>query len=107
MNKSDIKKLLSNMCCSECKKDFDEESIVILRNEKDLIVIQIVCSNCGKSFGIAFLGTAGVKGDENKPLEFQTCPKPIDYDDVIEAHNFIDKLEKDWSKYIPDELKNK
>ncbi len=106
MNKSEIKKLLSNMCCSQCGKDFDEESIIIVRREESLIVIQIVCSNCKKSFGIAILGTAGIKNGEDKPLEFQECPEPINYDDVIDAHNFIDKLEKDWSRYIPPELKN-
>ena len=44
--------------------------------------------------------------EEDGPLEFQECPLPISYDDVLDAHHFIDKLEKDWNKYIPDELKN-
>ena len=29
----------------------------------------------------------------------------ICYDDVLDAHNFFSKLEDDWQKYIPDELK--
>ncbi len=106
MKKSEIKNLLSNMCCSVCKNDFNEESICIIREEKNLLVLQIVCLNCGKSFGIALLGNADIKENKDTPLEFQQCPQPINYDDVLDAHNFIDKLEKDWNKYIPDELKH-
>ncbi len=109
MDKSIIKKLLSGLCCNVCKHDFDEESIIIKRAEKNLMVIQIVCPECGKSFGIALLGIGSVAlkdKDSETALEIQPTPMPITYDDVLDAHKFIDKLEKDWSKYIPDEFKN-
>ena len=106
MNKSEIKNLLSNMCCSECKQDFNEQSVNIERSEENLLVLRIKCQNCGKSFGLALLGNVGAKSNNDSPLEFQDCPLPINYDDVLDAHHFINKLEKDWSKYIPDELKN-
>jgi len=109
MNKAKLKKLFSGMCCNVCKHDFDEDAIFIKREEKNLLVLQIICPECGKSFGIALLGSDSVGVKEDKPddaLVFQECPKPISYDDVLDAHHFIDKLEKDWSKYIPDELKN-
>ncbi len=107
MKKSKIKKLLDNMCCSVCHHDFDENSISIKREEEDLLVLQIVCSECGKSFGLALLGTDSIslKEDNDDPLTFQECPLPINYDDVLDAHNFIDKLEKDWTKYIPEDFK--
>lgn len=106
MKKSKLKKLLSNMCCSVCGHDFDEAAINIKREEENLIVMQIVCSECGKSFGIALLGADenSIKEDDNA-LTFQECPAPINYDDVLDAHNFIDKLEKDWTKYIPENFK--
>lgn len=109
MNKNELVKLFSSMCCSVCKHDFDEDAIIIKRQEKNLLVLQIICPECGKSFGIALLGTnsIGVKQEvEEDALAFQECPLPISYDDVLDAHHFIDKLEKDWTKYIPDELKN-
>ncbi|MBE7704341.1 MAG: hypothetical protein E7Z90_00855 [Cyanobacteria bacterium SIG29] len=106
MNKSKLKALFSNMCCSACGHDFEEDSFFIKREEKSLIVLQVVCAECGKSFGLAFLGIGSVDIKDEKPLEFQPCPMPISYDDVLDAHHFIDKLEKDWNKYIPDELKN-
>ena len=108
MKKSKINKLFENMCCSVCKHDFDESAITIKRENDDLLILQIVCSECGKNFGLAFLDT-GDKTSNNKKedeaLEFQQCPTPINLDDVLDGHNFIDKLEKDWTKYIPDDFK--
>lgn len=107
MDKGIIKTLFSGLCCNVCKHDFDENSIFIKRQEKNLLVLQIICPECGKNFGIALLGVNNIAVKENdKALEIQECPLPISYDDVLDAHQFIDKLEKDWSKYIPDELKN-
>lgn len=108
MEKAKIKKLFSGLCCSVCRHDFDEDAIFIKREEKNLLVLQVVCPECGKSFGLALLGTGAlsVKDVVDEPLEFQPCPMPISYDDVLDAHHFIGKLEKDWNKYIPDELKN-
>lgn len=109
MDKSKLKKLFSGLCCSVCKHDFDEEAIFIKREEKNLLVLQIICPECGKSFGLALLGTGALSVKDEKDdetLEIQECPLPISYDDVLDAHHFIDKLEKDWTKYIPDELKN-
>ncbi|MBQ4124088.1 hypothetical protein IJD44_10295 [bacterium] len=107
MDKRKFKKLFSGFCCSVCKHDFDEDSIFIKREEKNLIVLQIVCSDCGKNFGLAILGDnpIEIKNKEDDELVIQECPLPISYDDVLDAHNFIDKLEKDWNKYIPDDLK--
>lgn len=106
MNKSNIEKLFSNLCCSNCKHDFDKDSIIIKREEKGLLVLQIVCSNCGKSFGLALLGTGNISVKEDDALTIQDCPQPISYDDVLDAHEFINKLDYDWSKYIPEDLKN-
>ena len=111
MKKSKFKKLLSGMCCSVCGRDFDEDSVTVLRggeenNSDGLFVLKIRCAECGKSFGIAFLGTGEESIKDDDPLEFKPCPAPVSYDDVLDAHNFIDKLEKDWTKYIPDNLKN-
>lgn len=110
MNKSTLKKMFSQLCCSECRHDFDDDSIKILREEKGLYVIQVVCNNCKKAFGIAFLGfdPLCVKSDNESDLalEIQDGPPPINYDEVIEAHKFIQNLEHDWQKHIPSEFKD-
>ena len=106
MKKSTLKKLFSEFCCSACKQDFNEESIKVKREEKDLLVLQVVCQNCGKSFGLAFLGTNTIKEKEDSAFQMVDCPLPISYDDVLNAHEFIDNLQKDWTKYIPENLKD-
>jgi hypothetical protein len=105
MNKSKLKKLFSGLCCSVCKHDFDEEAISIKREEKNLLVVQVVCPDCGKNFGLALIGTNSIDVKEDDEFVIQDCPLPISYDDVLDAHHFIDKLEKDWNKYIPDDFK--
>jgi len=97
--KKKLEKLFSNLCCSQCKNGFDENSIIVKREEDGLSVISLECKHCGKNFGVAFLGFSGI--DVKEPLEVVEGPEPISYDDVIDAHRFIEKLEKDWTKYLP------
>src|SRR5574344_721457 len=103
--KKNLKKMFSNLCCSVCKSDFDEDSIKLVRNEDGLQVVRLVCQKCGKSFGIAFLGLNdnNFKNDDDTVFEVQEGPEPIDYDDVIDAHRFIKNLAEHWKDYIPKE----
>lgn len=94
-----LKILFDNLCCSQCKAGFDEDSIEIKRRELGLLVTHLVCRNCGKSFGVAFLGLSGL--DIKEPLEVQQGPEPINYDDVIDAHRFIKNLDEHWQNYLP------
>jgi hypothetical protein len=94
--------LFSNLCCSHCKSGFDEDSVTIKREEAGLIVFNLACKRCGKNFGAAFLGFSGLELQENAaPLEVQEGPEPISYDDVLDAHRFIQELEGDWQKHLP------
>ena len=110
MDKKIVNLLFSDMCCSECKADFTDDSVFVLRKEKNLNVIQIVCQNCGKTFGIALLGGCEEKSEvaqtrENLALQIQDGPDAICYDDVIDAHNFFKNLDENWEQYIPENLK--
>ena len=109
MKKSEIKKLFENMCCSSCGNDFEESSFSILREEECFCVIQVICIHCNKSFGLAFLGYKPLeeKEKEFEPLDIIEGLPPISYDDVINAHNFIKKMDKDWTKHIPKDFKTK
>jgi len=112
MDKLKIKQLFADLCCSNCKSDFSEESIQILREEQGLFVIQIVCTKCKKSFGLAFLGLDSINlksedvEDSDLKLQMQEGPDAISADDVIDAHKFISTMDSDWSKYIPEDFKN-
>ena len=41
MNKKIINMLFSDMCCSECKADFTDDSVFVLRKEKNLTVEEL------------------------------------------------------------------
>lgn len=105
-----IQKLFSGLCCSACGSSFDENSISVLREEDGLLVLNIVCSECKKSFGVAVLGFDPIafkdEACDDDILEPVELPAPVSYDDVLDAHNFISSLESDWMKYIPDKYKN-
>lgn len=111
MDKLKITKLFADLCCSECKHDFTEESIAILRQEHGLYVVQVTCEHCDKSFGLAFLGLESITlkpgevKDEYLRLTIQEGPDPISADDVLNAHKFIQNMDSDWSKHIPEEFK--
>lgn len=98
-----LKTLFSNLCCSVCKNSFDEDSIIIKREEAGLSVVNLVCQNCGKNFGVAFLGFSDIeiKNENELPLEVQEGPEPITYDDVIDAHRFIRSLDEHWADHLP------
>ncbi len=100
--KKKLKILFDNLCCSQCKNGFDENSITIKREENGLLVTNLQCQHCGKNFGIAFIGFSDLSVKNPEPLEVQEGPEPISYDDVIEAHRFIKNLDGDWHKYLPD-----
>ena len=93
-----LRVLFDNLCCSVCKNGFDEDSFEIKRNEDGLLVTHLVCKNCGKSFGVAFVGLSDI--DIKEPLEVMQGPDPIDYDDVIDAHRFIQNLDEHWQDYL-------
>lgn|SRR5574344_886281 len=105
-----ISALFKDLCCSVCKSDFDESSIDIMRHEdengEEMIVFKLTCQNCGKSFGVAFLGLSDISlksfSEDDLTLHIKDGLAPINEDDVIDAHNFIKKMDKDWKKFIDD-----
>ena len=108
--KRKIATLFKELCCSACKSDFDEKSISIMREEKtedeEMIVLRLTCQQCGKSFGVAFLGISDFElkdySDDELTLHVQEGANPISTDDVLDAHKFIKKLDKNWQKFIAD-----
>lgn len=108
--KRKIATLFRELCCSACKADFDEKSVSIMREEKtpdeEMLVCRLTCQSCGKSFGVAFLGISDLDlknySEDELALQVQTGPNPISTDEVLDAHKFIKKLDKNWQKFISD-----
>ncbi len=106
MKKRKVAVLFKELCCSACKADFDENSVTIMREDDELMVFRLACQNCGKSFGVAFLGLSDFElknySDEDLTLKVQESENPITADEVLDAHKFIKKLDKDWEKFLSD-----
>ncbi len=89
--KNAIKSLLSKLCCSFCKNDFDFDSIRVKSKEGEVYSCNLICQKCGKNFGdIVLKYNKSLK--IHRPLEIVDGPAPINADDVLDAHNFIKKM---------------
>ncbi|MBP7211493.1 hypothetical protein KBA27_01530 [bacterium] len=102
--KRKLTKLFANMCCSKCGSDFKEDSFKIMREEDSMFVFRTICQNCGKSFGVAFLGISDIKvkdeNDSNQTLNVIETPRPIDENEVIDAHEYIKDFDNNWKTFI-------
>ncbi len=108
-----INYFFSQIKCSACHEFFKEDSIHLIRQESNNIVVRITCSNCKKDLGLAILGIdkAEYKNSlklskesleiEDMPISINNDTEPINYDDVIKAHEFFSGLDKDWAKHLP------
>ncbi|MBD5401724.1 hypothetical protein HDR58_02825 [bacterium] len=87
----EIKTLFSGLCCSRCKNEFTNNSIKILEQDCDILLCSLSCEKCGKDFG-EIIFNYNRKSKHHTRLEIVEGPPPIDYNDVIEAHRFIRKM---------------
>ncbi len=88
LSPKDVKALLANLCCSQCKNEFSINSIKFLEQDCDILLCSLSCEKCGKDFGEVVFNF-NRKADKHLPLEIVDGPEPISYDDVIDAHKFI------------------
>lgn len=107
-NADSIKLFFSKMKCTRCENYFEDDDIEILREEGNYTVVRIHCEHCQKNIGIAILGIDKDKlhnaMEMHQPDMEQDLP-PIDYEDVLKAHDFFQNLGDDWLKFIPAEYK--
>ena len=108
-----INDFFSQVKCSQCHEFFKEDSVHLVRQEANNIVVRIACTHCGKNLGLAILGidraeyknslkfSEDTAKKSDMPLSINAEESPITYDDVIEAHHFFSRLGDDWAKHLP------
>lgn len=96
LHKKNIKQLLPKVACSKCKTEYD--ALELVRQEDGLLVLRVKCS-CGKGFGMALLGLDLSELSESLE-DVGEVQKPIDYDDVLDAHKYFKDIDANWSKFI-------
>ena len=96
-----IKKLFADLCCSECGAEFDENSVSILREEEGLLVLQVICNNCQKSFGVAILGfnpTSFADKDEVALEELREAQEKAEEAANAQAAQSFREAQKKWAE---------
>ena len=100
-----VKLIFSKMVCSCCDQQFTPDCVDIIRIEGNCAIVKIQCTHCDTNYGIAIIGieTISIENEEDNVL-IPNLP-PITDNDVLAAHDFIEKLDENWMKYIPDKFK--
>lgn len=94
--------MLKDLCCSRCKNDFEEKDITFIHSDGVYNVINITCSKCGKDFGTIYLKFTENTSENIKDLILKDTrdKPPISSDDVIDAHEYIKDIEKNFEKFL-------
>ena len=100
-----VKFIFSKMVCSCCDEQFTDDCIDIIRVEGNCAIVKIECTHCHKNYGIAVVGIETVEDEADYDNVVIPDLPAITFDDVLDAHEFIDKMGSDWMKYIPEEFK--
>lgn len=122
-----IQEFFTHMKCAFCDSAFETDSIQLIRHEDDIYVVSVHCHQCDTPNGVAMVGVGEVQADGMPgQFDFDYGPAPHDYEDpeltedelerladfepvssndVIEAHRFIQSLDADWLKHVPEELR--
>jgi len=116
-----IERLITALSCSGCGNFFNDECIKILETQGDAVIVKLVCPVCGKKYALAFMdlsfpvyGAALEEsfehdvtfkdGSKDYDGEFEPGkeekPGKITYDDVLEAHDYIQNFEEHWRRYV-------
>lgn len=111
MDEKFIKKLLSNMKCGVCGQPYEAENIHIMGHREDLWFLSVRCLSC-KSQGLV----AAVIKEGEMPESVEVLPEltetdiekfanssPIDSDDVLDMHTFLEEFSGDFSSLLPEE----
>jgi hypothetical protein len=109
-----IKEFFKNVKCSQCNNFFTGNSVQLVREEENNIVIKVICHHCSKNLGLVIIGIdpkdflesmkiQGISEEDEEEIldEFTIREDPITFEDVINAHKFFNSLGSDWMKHLP------
>src|ERR1700733_15248319 len=110
-----IQEYFQQKSCRYCANAFSSVGIVLLREEPGVLVVRVSCQSCGQPLGVAIVGTAprSLKEKRESPPDWSkrdidrlSARAPINYDDVLSAHEFFTNLGSDWAQHLPKPKKN-
>lgn len=104
--------------CRHCSSRYATDGIQLVREEPGAYVVRITCSKCHQPLGTALIGLSNAPdpfaqqvGKTEAPsfpgewtkrdIERLSNHPVIDYDDVLNAHLFVQSLGDNWNQYLP------
>lgn len=113
-----IQNFFTRMNCNFCTQHFEPEDISLIREEDGIYIVNVFCNHCKTQNGVAMVGVelpegatahAGYSDPEltEDELERLSAFKPIQEDDVLDAHYFFQNLDADWARLIPEEVRER
>ncbi len=109
-----IQSFFTRMRCNFCTTHLEPEGIELIRHDKGVYIVNVHCVHCSKQMGIALVGLEGSDHVSHNYVDPELTPQelerlgnfePIDYDDVLNAHDFFSNLDSDWQKFVPEEMR--
>jgi hypothetical protein len=108
-----IQSFFSQMRCNFCSHSFEPDDIQLIRQEDGIFIVNVFCNHCGTQNGVAMVGVESPSGvpqfedPELTPEEVSRLAEfePITENDVLDAHHFLQNLDSDWMKFIPQEMR--
>ncbi len=109
-----IQNFFTKMRCNFCSCLLEPEGVELLRQDKSVYIVNVHCVQCEQQMGVAMVGLeTGDPADEIRVYEDPELTEEemerfeqygrINYDDVLDAHDFFTNLGSDWQKYLPEE----
>lgn len=108
-----IQSFFTRMRCNFCSHSFTPDDIQLLRQEEGIYIVNVYCNHCNTQNGVAMVGVEVPQGSSHafpdpelteeemiRLAEFE----PINEDDVLTAHEFINGLDGNWQRFIPQEM---
>lgn len=104
--------------CRHCSSRYAADGIELVRQEPGAYVVRITCSHCHQPLGTALIGLSNANdpfGQQPGKAEVPAYPgewtkrdidrlsgqPAISYDDVLNAHQFVQALGDDWYQQLP------
>ncbi len=115
-----IQHFFTRMNCNFCNCSFQPEDIQLIRQEDGIYIVNVYCNRCQTQNGVAMVGVetgeeAGIPqypGFEDPELTEDELERlgdyhPVNYNDVLDAHQFFQNLDENWTQFIPEEIRER
>jgi predicted HAD superfamily phosphohydrolase len=114
-----IQNFFTRMHCNFCSSPFEPEGIQLIREEDGFYIVSVSCCACERQIGVAMVGVEALGEEaaaaknrrqyddpELTPDELERFEQfaPVNYDDVLSAHEFFNQLDEGWMRFIPQEI---